>query len=65
MTTEAVITGTLKVIFNVFTNYMVYFIKRARLTNYEDDNTLSFAHPNFQIVKSCLEAEAAKAITLT
>ena len=24
--------------------------------------TLFFAHPNFQIVKSCLEAEAAKAI---
>ena len=24
--------------------------------------TLSFAHPNFQIVKACLEAEAAKAI---
>ena len=45
--------------FNVFINDIFYLIKRARLTNYADDNTLSFAHPNFQIVKSCLEAEAA------
>ena len=50
------------IFFNVFINDIFYFIKRARLTNYADDNTLSFAHPNFQIVKSCLEAEAAKAI---
>ena len=48
------------IFFNVFINDIFYFIKRARLTNYADDNTLSFAHPNFQIVKSCLEAEAAK-----
>ena len=50
------------IFFNVFINNIFYFTKRARLTNYPDDNTLSFAHPNFQIVKSCLEAEAAKAI---
>ena len=50
------------IFFIVFINDIFYFIKRARLTNYADDNTLSFAHPNFQIVKSCLEAEAAKAI---
>ena len=50
------------IFFNVFINDIFYFIKRARLTNYADDSTLSFAHPNFQIVKSCLEAEAAKAI---
>ena len=50
------------IFFNVFINDIFYFIKRARLTNYADDNTLSFAHANFQIVKSCLEAEAAKAI---
>ena len=50
------------IFFNVFINDIFYLIKRARLTNYADDNTLSFAHPNFQIVKSCLEAEAAKAI---
>ena len=50
------------IFFNVFINDIFYFNKRARLTNYADDNTLSFAHPNFQIVKSCLEAEAAKAI---
>ena len=50
-----------QIFFNVFINDIFYFIKRAR-PNYADDNTLSFAHPNFQIVKSCLEAEAAKAI---
>ena len=50
------------IFFNVFINYIFYLIKRARLTNYADDNTLFFAHPNFQIVKSCLEAETAKAI---
>ena len=45
------------IFFNVFINDIFYFS-----TIYADDNTLSFAHPNFQIVKSCLEAEAAKAI---
>ena len=48
--------------FDVFINKIFYFIKRARLTNYADDYTLFFAHPNFQIVKTCHEAEAAKAI---
>ena len=50
------------IVFNVYINYIFYFIKRARLTNYADDNTLSMAHPNFQIVKSSREGEAAKAI---
>ena len=35
---------------------MTFSTKRARLTNYADDKTLSFALLNFQIVKSCLEA---------
>ena len=39
------------IFFNVFINAIFYFIKRVRLTNYADDNTLSFAHPNFLIVK--------------
>ena len=51
-----------QIFFHIFINDIFYFIKRARLTNYADDNTLSFAYPNFQIVKSCPEAEAAKAI---
>ena len=50
------------IFFNVFINDISYFIKQTRLTNYADDTTLSFAHPNFQIVKSCLESEAARAI---
>ena len=43
-------------------NDIFNFIKQARLTNYADDNTLTFARPNFQIVKSCPEAEAVKVI---
>ena len=50
------------IFFNVFINDIFYFIKRTRVTNYSDDNTLFFAHPNFQIVKACLEAETVKAI---
>ena len=50
------------IFFNIFINDIFYFIKRARLTNYADDNTLSFAHPNLQIVKTCLKAEAEKVI---
>ena len=50
------------IFFNVFLNDIFYFIKRARVTNYSDDNTLFFAHPNFQIVKAYLEAETVKAI---
>ena len=44
------------IFFNVFINDFFHFIKRARLTNYADDNTLFLAHLKFQIVKSCLEA---------
>ena len=50
------------IFFNLFINEIFYFIKRARLTNYADDNTLPFAHPHFLMVKSCLEAEAEKSI---
>ena len=48
--------------FNVFINVIFYIIKRARLTNNADDNTLPFVHPNFQTVKACLKAEAVEAI---
>ena len=50
------------IVLNVLINDIFYFIKRARLTNYADDNTYSFAHPNFQIVKACRETEAVKDI---
>ena len=46
-------------------NDIFNFIKQARLTNYADDNTLTFARPNFQIVKSCPEAEAVKVIWIS
>ena len=41
--------------FNVFLNDLFYFIKIATLTNYADDNTLHFAHQNFQNVKTYLQ----------
>ena len=50
------------IVLTVFIKDIFHFIKRARLTHYAVDNTPSFKHPNFQMVKSCLEAEAAKAI---
>ena len=37
------------IFFNVFINDIFYFIKRARLTNYVDDNTFSFAHQIFKL----------------
>ena len=52
------------IFFNVsFINDIFYFIKPARLTNYADDNTLSFfSHTNLQIAKACFETKAVKAI---
>ena len=49
---------------NVFINDLVYFVKTVLLTNYADDNTLSYANKNFQIVKLYLEREAEKCIWL-
>ena len=43
---------------------MIYFVfvKTVLLTNYADDNTVSYANINFQIVKLHLEREAEKCI---
>ena len=49
-------------LFNVSVNDLFYFVKTALLTNYADDNTLSYANINFQIVKLHLEREAEKCI---
>ena len=50
--------------FNVFINDLFYFVKTVLLANYADDNTLSYANKNFQIVKLYLEREAEKCIWL-
>ena len=49
-------------LFNVFVNDLFYFVKTVLLTNYADDNTLSYANINFQTVKLRLEWKAEKCI---
>ena len=45
-------------IFNIFTNDIVYFIDKSTLYNYADDNTLAFWHQNLETLKSVLEDES-------
>ena len=45
-------------LFNVFINDIFYFIKKGTLYNYADDNTLSFAHPDYDVLISTLEEES-------
>ena len=54
---------TYTILFNVFVNDLFYFVKIVLLTNYADDNTLSYANIYFQIVKLHLEREAEKCIS--
>ena len=49
-------------LFNVFVNDLFNFVETVLLTNYADDNTLSYANINFQIFKLHLEREAEKCI---
>ena len=48
------ILGTL--LFNVFINDMFYFVRKGSLHNYADDNTLSYGHPDFNVLTSVLES---------
>lgn len=50
------------VLFNIFINDIFYFIKKADLTNYADDNTLSFADLSELNVRRTLVAETNIAI---
>ena len=34
-----------------------YFVKKGTLYNYADDNTLSYGHPDFNVLTSVLESE--------
>jgi hypothetical protein len=35
-----------------------YFVKKGTLYNYADDNTLSYGHPDFNVLTSVLESES-------
>ena len=45
-------------LFNVFINDIFYFVKKGTLYNYADDNTLSYGHPDFNVLTSVLESES-------
>ena len=45
-------------LFNVFINDIFYFVDQSSLYNYADDNTLSFATPDFRKLISVLETES-------
>ena len=49
-------------IFNIFINDIFYFIDKAKLFNYADDNTLSYSHPDFSTLIEVLENESRKLI---
>ena len=50
-------------LFNTFINDIFYFIVKCILYNYADDNTLSFIHKDFTILKSVLEQESNNLIS--
>ena len=45
-------------IFNIFLNDIFYFIDKAKLFNYADDNTLSFSHSDFATLVEILVRES-------
>ena len=49
-------------IFNIFINDIFYFINKATLSNYADDNTLSHNHTDVQVLKQTLELESSTLI---
>jgi hypothetical protein len=45
------------ILFNIFINDLFYFIKTATLTNYADDNTLSYGHKSENLIRKILIEE--------
>ena len=45
-------------LYNIFTNDIFYFVENSTLVNYADDNSLTFAHENADIMKCTLEEES-------
>ena len=46
------------IIFNIFINDIFYFLNKTKLYNYADDNTLSYSHPDFNILMETLGKES-------
>ena len=47
-----------RLFFNVFINDIFYFVKKGTLYNYANDTTLSYGHPDFNVLTSVLESES-------
>jgi hypothetical protein len=45
-------------LFNVFSNDIFYFVKKGTLYSYADDNTLSYGHPDLNVLTSVLKSES-------
>ena len=50
------------VIFNIFINDIFYFITDSDLRNYAEDNTVTYAHSDPQVVKSVLTKDSIKGV---
>ena len=49
-------------LFNIFINDIFLCVNKTKLFNYADDNTLSYAHANYQCLKQTLESESESLI---
>ena len=49
-------------LFNIFINDIFYFITESSLYNYADDNTLTFWHKSFDVMKNILETEGSQLV---
>ena len=45
-------------LFNILLNDIFYFVKKSNLSNYADDNTLSYSHPDLLETKNVLTSES-------
>ena len=50
-------------LFNIFLNDIFYFVLRSTIYNYDDDNTVSFIHEDFNFLKSVLESDSLNLIS--
>ena len=50
------------ILFNIFINDLILFIKQANLHNYADDNTITYFSKSLSNLKTTLENESAEAI---
>ena len=50
------------ILFNIFINDLILFIKQAHFHNHSDDNTITYFSKSFSYLKTTLENESAEAI---